>query len=64
MSTERNRLVKSGEPRRQTPSLPQRPRHLVKEDLDLHQSPCAAEFAAILAVANAACDDAAKRQRS
>ena len=69
MSTERERLVARGairvgsEPRQQILSLPQRPRHLVKGDLDLHESPYAAAFAAILAVANAVCDESAKRRR-
>lgn len=69
MSTERERLIArgairaGGEPRRQTSSLPQRPRIVVREDLDLHQSPYAAEFAVILAAANAGCDAVASRRR-
>ncbi len=53
-----------GEPRRQTSSLPQRPLHLVKGDLDLHQSPYATAFAAILAAANAECDEAARGRQT
>jgi len=70
MSTERERLIArsvirgGGEPRRQTSPLPQRPRIVVREDLDLHQSPYAADFTAILAAANAECDAAASRRRT